>query len=725
MLVHLVNKKNRRRGIANLQETAGSMDKQVNKSSKSLLFSTKNLLLGIALILSLISLYFLSRYNYLLFHGTIEVFTIVISIVIFTIAWNSRKTMDNNYLAFIGIAFLFIGGLDLLHTLAYRGMGVFPEVGANLATQLWIATRYMFAFSMFIPVVFIRRKTKSIAVLVGYSIVTSLVVLSIFYWNIFPQAFVDNVGLTAFKIGSEYVISVILALSMVLLYRNRAQFSDSVFKWLMLGMTLAIATEMMFTLYTDVIGITNMLGHLLDLFSFYLIYKALIETGFSKPYNLMFHNLKQSELSLTKQASELTQSNQRLETEIAEHKKTEQELTYSKRLLENVFDSMYEGVFILDKKGQVIDFNDAFARINKFKDKQDVLKSINSLGTIFRAYHLDGSFIPVEEWPATKALQGQSGTDEIYIVERADLGIQWITSNSYGPLLNERGDIIGAIQTLYDITERKKAEDALKQRTETLEQTQKKLEENACLLEEYSNQMEELANQRLERLKDAERLAAVGATAGMVGHDIRNPLQSITGDLYLAKTEADGLPDSEAKKNILESLAETQKNIEYINKIVQDLQDYARPLNPKSEESDLKNVFEKLIMKNGLPENIKVSIKIADDSRLIKVDSYYLNRILYNLVTNAVQAMPKGGKLTISAHKEANDTIISVKDTGIGIPKDVQSKMFTVMFTTKSKGQGFGLPVVKRMAESLGGTVSFESQEGKGTTFIILLPIKG
>ena len=85
--------------------------------------------------------------------------------------------------------------------------------------------------------------------------------------------------------------------------------------------------------------------------------------------------------------------------------------------------------------------------------------------------------------------------------------------------------------------------------------------------------------------------------------------------------------------------------------------------------------------------------------------------------------MPKGGKLTIHAYKEANDVLITVKDTGVGIPEAVKDKLFTPMFTTKSKGQGFGLAVIKRMTEALGGTVTFESQEGKGTTFIIRLPL--
>ncbi|MGE5532920.1 MAG: sensor histidine kinase, partial [Bacillota bacterium] len=259
--------------------------------------------------------------------------------------------------------------------------------------------------------------------------------------------------------------------------------------------------------------------------------------------------------------------------------------------------------------------------------------------------------------------------------------------------------------------------------TERIEM-QFKLEESAVRLEEYANQMESLANKIAEELKNSERLAAIGATAGMVGHDIRNPLQAITGDLFLAKTELAETPDSEEKKNTLESLQEIEKNIEYINKIVADLQDFARPLKPHMEEGDLKQIIDELLSKNGLPTNIKVDVRVQPDARKIMADCAYLNRILYNLVTNAVQAMQKGGKLKISIYrdKNTNDSVIEVKDTGVGIPEEAKSKLFTPMFTTKSKGQGFGLAVIKRMAEALKGTVSFESQEGKGTKFTVRLP---
>jgi two-component system CheB/CheR fusion protein len=271
------------------------------------------------------------------------------------------------------------------------------------------------------------------------------------------------------------------------------------------------------------------------------------------------------------------------------------------------------------------------------------------------------------------------------------------------PYLSEEKKIDGAVLTFIDITESRKAE--------------KKLGE-------YQKNLEKLVEERTKQLRDSERLAAIGATAGMVGHDIRNPLQAIAGDVYLLKEELKGMPEREEKSNAEESLEGIEKNIEYINKIVADLQDFAKPLNPRAEETNLKLIIDDLLSKNSWPENVKISVTMEPEASKVMADSAYINRIMYNLVNNAVQAMPNGGKLTIQVCKEANDIIITVKDTGVGIPEAVKNKLFTPMFTTKAKGQGFGLPVIKRMTESLGGTVSFESEEDKGTTFMVRLPIK-
>jgi diguanylate cyclase (GGDEF)-like protein len=243
-------------------------------------------------------LYWCSLYSYILFHSIVEIFSIVVASCIFLIAWNSRRFLDNNYVLFLGISFLFIAVIDIIHALAYKGMGVFQGWDANLPTQLWIAMRYMLAVSFLIAPLFIRRKVNVPLVLAAYAAVTVLTLLSIFYWRIFPACFVEGAGLTPFKIDSEYAISLILLGSLIFLLVERKAFERYMLGLLIGSIVLSIAAEMAFTAYVSVYGFSNMLGHMLILVSFYLIYKAIIETGLTKPFVLLFRNLKRSETEL-------------------------------------------------------------------------------------------------------------------------------------------------------------------------------------------------------------------------------------------------------------------------------------------------------------------------------------------------------------------------------------------------------------------------------------------
>ena len=182
------------------------------------------------------------------------------------------------------------------------------------------------------------------------------------------------------------------------------------------------------------------------------------------------------------------------------------------------------------------------------------------------------------------------------------------------------------------------------------------------------------------------------------------------------------MPPKEGKQAMEENLVEIEKNIDYINKIVADLQDYAKTTQSSPQETNLKELCCELIQKITVPENIETSCEIEGSVKISFVDRNILKRALGNLISNAVQAMPNGGKLTLRAFQKEADLVITVSDTGMGIPEKVKSKLFTPFFTTKSKGQGLGLAVVKRMIEALNGTVTFESIEGNGTTFIVRLP---
>jgi PAS domain S-box-containing protein len=225
-----------------------------------------------------------------------------------------------------------------------------------------------------------------------------------------------------------------------------------------------------------------------------------------------------------------------------------------------------------------------------------------------------------------------------------------------------------------------------------------------------------------KKLQEKERLAAIGATAGMVGHDIRNPLQAITGDVYLLKDYLSAMPEVPVKRDVAESLEEIEKNVGYINKIVADLQDYAKQMNPTISEVNFYELVASVFRSIAIPEDVSPSIEV-EQSLILRTDPTLLQRILTNLIINAMQAMPKGGQLKIGAKANNGQITVTVADTGVGIPDHIKPKLFTPMMTTKAKGQGLGLAVVKKSVEALGGFITFESQEGKGTKFTIELPL--
>ncbi len=252
-----------------------------------------------------LGLYLTSLYNYLLFHSLAEIFSVVVACGIFMVAWNSRRFLESNYLLFLGVAYLFVGGLDLIHTLTYKGMGIFQGYGTNLATQLWIIARYTESLSLLVAPLLIRRKLKVNLLFLSYLSAFLLLLLSIFLWKIFPICFVDGVGLTPFKITSEYIISLILLASIPLLLKNRSEFDRDVFKWIVWSILLTIASELAFTFYVDAYGFSNLVGHFLKIVSFYLIYKALIEMGLTRPYDLLFRNSKQNEIMMREEKNKI------------------------------------------------------------------------------------------------------------------------------------------------------------------------------------------------------------------------------------------------------------------------------------------------------------------------------------------------------------------------------------------------------------------------------------
>ena len=290
-------------------------------------------------------LYLASLYSYLLFHSLAEIFSIVVACTTFILAWNARRLMENKYLLFVGVAYLFVGIIDLAHTLAYKGMGVFSRYDADLPTQLWIAGRSMESLSLLVAPFFMGRKMRADVIIAAYAAVTAVLLAMIFAWKVFPVCFVEGRGLTPFKMIGEYVICLILAGSIVFLLRRRSLFDERVLRLVVWSIIVTIGSELAFTFYISVYGFSNLVGHFLKIVSFYLIYKAVIETGFVRPNDLLFRNLKLSEEALLRardeleakvreRTAELAEANAALRTEICERLQAEEELRIHTRKLE-------------------------------------------------------------------------------------------------------------------------------------------------------------------------------------------------------------------------------------------------------------------------------------------------------------------------------------------------------------------------------------------------------
>lgn len=242
-------------------------------------------------------------WNYLFFHILAEFFSIVIGFMIFVIAFNTKKYIKYRYFLLLGIGFLFVASIDLLHTIAYRGMNVIdPQLFE--ATQLWILARFIEAGTLLAAFTFFFSPKKSNCgyCFLVYSLITvsSLIMMA---FGVFPECYIEGVGLTPFKKISEYIIIGMLGLSLYFFRKRKAYFDGEVVKFLTVSIILTIISEFTFTLYFDVYGIFNILGHIFKIISFWFIFKSIISTGLRAPQKIIFHDLIKKQESLLDLAS--------------------------------------------------------------------------------------------------------------------------------------------------------------------------------------------------------------------------------------------------------------------------------------------------------------------------------------------------------------------------------------------------------------------------------------
>jgi signal transduction histidine kinase len=216
-----------------------------------------------------------------------------------------------------------------------------------------------------------------------------------------------------------------------------------------------------------------------------------------------------------------------------------------------------------------------------------------------------------------------------------------------------------------------------------------------------------------------ERVNTIGELAAMIGHDLRNPLTGISSATYYLKRKYGSLMD-EKGRDMLEVI---EKDINYSNKIISDLLEYSRSITLDLKEMNPKSAVAEALSHVDFPKNVHL-IDLTKSTPAIKIDVDKMTRVFINLIKNAIDAMPNGGKLTITSEKMNDKVKIAFADTGLGISEENLKKLFGPLFTTKAKGMGLGLAICKRIVEAHGGRISVESVINKGTTFTTTIPIE-
>ena len=372
--------------------------------------------------------------------------------------------------------------------------------------------------------------------------------------------------------------------------------------------------------------------------------------------------------------------------DITERKRAEEALADEAIRRRILIDQSRDGIVILDKNGKVYEANQQFAEMLGYSPKEvaqlhmwdwdtqwsreqllEMVRSVDAAGAQFQTYHRrkDGTVYDVEISTNGAVCAGQK---LVFCVCR-------------------------------DITERKQAEEELRAANKELREAQ-------------------------EQLVRSERLAAIGQLAGGVGHELRNPLGAIKNAAYYVKGKVAKSELAHKEPRVIEFLNIMDDEIDTSNQIINDLLGFSRVGKPSVLPTQIKNVIEDALSPTIIPESIKLIKKLDTELPQIEIDASQIHQVLVNMISNAAQAMPEGGKLTIAAREKESFLEVEIADTGCGIPEEAVNKIFDPLFTTRAKGIGLGLAVCKTIIDRHEGNIEVKSQAGKGTTFTIRLPLR-
>ena len=218
-----------------------------------------------------------------------------------------------------------------------------------------------------------------------------------------------------------------------------------------------------------------------------------------------------------------------------------------------------------------------------------------------------------------------------------------------------------------------------------------------------------------ERLRHAEQMAAVSRMGATVAHDLRGPLGAIVQAVNMVKNDPSLSP---------KMLQMIEESADRSLKMISNWRSSTREIEPVLVKTDLGALVRRVLEGTTIPSDVEVVTLLDDGLDSVSIDPDIMHRVIDNLVRNAIEAMPSGGKLSISAEMDHGGVSLKVSDTELGIPEEASKKIFSPLYTTKAGGMGLGLAFCRKAVEAHDGSISFQSKVGEGTTFTVKLPVK-
>ncbi|MFQ5997220.1 MAG: ATP-binding protein [Dehalococcoidales bacterium] len=390
--------------------------------------------------------------------------------------------------------------------------------------------------------------------------------------------------------------------------------------------------------------------------------------------------------------AELEKRNEQLQKEITERKLAEEGIGKFKVTADN---AAY-GVSISDLDGKLVYVNESYAKMHGYTVAETV-------GRHFSVFYTKDQAKFMAQRREKVVQMGSYVGDEVWHKRKDGTIFPTLTTSTVIKDSEGRPSYISA--THFNLTERKRAEEELRKHREHLEE----------LVKERTRELVDAQ----EKLLRSERLTVLGQLAGGVGHELRNPLGALKNAAYFLNMVLEK-PEPEVK----ETLEILEKEVATSERIVGSLLDFARPKPPTRRKMNINEVVQETLSLTALPENVRMVRQLDESLPEILADPDQLGIVFSNIIRNGIQAMPDGGRLLVKSKAiNSERVVISIADTGVGIPKEKLPQIFEPLFTTKAKGIGLGLAVTKSLVEGHGGTIKVRSKVGKGSTFTVGLPI--